>query len=87
MVNVELLEELMYLWTDQGGKAQLDIFLTTQSQLGNVRRIGTRGADKGVKEDFKHAMRRQVIRSNDPIDQVVTNFVLGERVHIAQCLN
>ncbi|XP_044728934.1 integrator complex subunit 10 [Chrysoperla carnea] len=85
VVNVDILEELMYLWTDQGGNAVLDIFLTPQS-LSNQRRIGTRGADKGVKEDFKQAMRRQVIRSNDPIDQVVTNFILGERVHISQCL-
>ncbi|KAF5298601.1 hypothetical protein FQR65_LT09696 [Abscondita terminalis] len=57
IINVDILEELTYLWTEQGGQITLDIL----PHLGQ-RRIGTRGADKGVKEEIKHTIKRQIAR-------------------------
>lgn len=81
IINIDILEELMYLWSEQGGSIVLDILPNTQQHLGQ-RRIGTRGADKGVKEDIKHAMRTQVARCNEPIINLVTQFITQERAHL-----
>lgn len=54
--------------------------------LSSQRRIGTRGADKGVKEEIRQALKRQIARSNEPIDQLVLTFITQERGHILQTL-
>ncbi|CAG9860599.1 unnamed protein product [Phyllotreta striolata] len=81
IINVDILEELTYLWTNQGGQIQLDIL----PHLGQ-RRIGTRGADKGVKEEIKQAIRRQITRSNEKLDDLLVSFILNERAQILQTL-
>ncbi|XP_057658479.1 integrator complex subunit 10 [Diorhabda carinulata] len=81
IINVDILEELTYLWTSQGGQIQLDIL----PHLGQ-RRIGTRGADKGVKEEIKQAIRRQISRSNEKLDELLISFILNERTQILQSL-
>ncbi|XP_072397868.1 integrator complex subunit 10 [Diabrotica undecimpunctata] len=81
IVNVDILEELTYLWTTQGGQIQLDIL----PHLGQ-RRIGTRGADKGVKEEIKQAIRRQISRSNEKLDELLISFIMNERKQILQSL-
>lgn len=83
IINIDILEELMYLWSEQGGSIVLDILPNAQQHLGQ-RRIGTRGADKGVKEDIKQAMRAQVARCNEPIINLVTQFITQERNHLLQ---
>ncbi|KAJ8939787.1 hypothetical protein NQ314_010991 [Rhamnusium bicolor] len=69
IINVDILEEITYLWTSQ-----------------DKRRIGTRGADKGVKEEIKQAIRRQIARSNERLDQLLISFVQNERAQILQTL-
>lgn len=86
IINIDILEELMYLWSEQGGGIVLDILPNTQQHLGQ-RRIGTRGADKGVKEDIKLAMRAQVARCNEPIMNLVTQFITNERAHLLKSFN
>ncbi|XP_049820530.1 integrator complex subunit 10 isoform X2 [Aethina tumida] len=81
LINVDVLEELTYLWT-QGGQIQLDIL----PHLGSQRRIGTRGADKGVKEEIKQCIKRQIARSNENLDILLENFITLERNHIKPCL-
>ncbi|VEN62748.1 unnamed protein product [Callosobruchus maculatus] len=81
IINVEILEELTYLWTNQGGQVQLDIL----PHLGQ-RRIGTRGADKGVKEEIKQAIRRQIARSNETVDDLIITFMTNERTQIIPSL-
>ncbi|XP_031333411.1 integrator complex subunit 10 [Photinus pyralis] len=81
IINVDILEELTYLWTEQGGQISLDIL----PHLGQ-RRIGTRGADKGVKEEIKYAIKRQIARSNEPLDLLIMKFISQERGHILQSL-
>ncbi|CAH0553252.1 unnamed protein product [Brassicogethes aeneus] len=81
LVNVDILEELTYLWT-QGGQITLDIL----PHLGSQRRIGTRGADKGAKEEIKQCIKRQIARSNENLDELLENFITLERYHIKKCL-
>lgn len=81
VINVDILEELTFLWTNQGGQITLDIV----PHLGQ-RRIGTRGADKGVKEEIKQAIRRQIARSNEPINQLILQFIMQERNYILQSI-
>ncbi|PNF20874.1 hypothetical protein B7P43_G11190 [Cryptotermes secundus] len=84
IVNVDVLEEFMYLSTEQGGCITLDIM--PSAQLTSQRRISTRGADKGVKEDFKLAMKRQVARSLEPLDNLIIKFLTSERDLLLQSL-
>ncbi|RZB38920.1 Glyco transf 22 domain containing protein [Asbolus verrucosus] len=65
IINVDILEEITYLWTNQGGQITLDII----PHMGQ-RRIGTRGADKGAKEEIKQIIKRQVARSNENLASV-----------------
>lgn len=58
------------------------IFVSFISQ----RRIGTRGSDKGVKEEIKQAIRRQISRSNEAMDELIIKFLTQERGHILQTL-
>lgn len=81
IINVDVLEELTYLATEQGGHVTLDIL----PHLGQ-RRIGTRGADKGAKEEIRLAIRRQIARSNEALDQLMIKFISQERGHILQSL-
>ncbi|KAJ9585375.1 hypothetical protein L9F63_002835 [Diploptera punctata] len=84
IVNVDVLEEFMYLSTEQGGGIALDIL--PSAQITSQRRISTRGADKGVKEDFKLAMKRQVARSIEPLDNLIIKFITTERELLLQAL-
>lgn len=81
IINVDILEELTYLATEQGGQITLDIL----PHLGQ-RRIGTRGADKGAREEIRLAIRRQIARSNEALDQLMVKFISQERGHILQSL-
>ncbi|XP_066147308.1 integrator complex subunit 10 [Euwallacea fornicatus] len=82
IINVDIMEELTYLWTHQGGQVHLEIL----PNLGSQRRIGTRGADKGAKEELKQAIKRQVARSNEKLDDLIINFLRNERALILQAL-
>ncbi|XP_021913688.1 integrator complex subunit 10 isoform X2 [Zootermopsis nevadensis] len=84
VVNVDVLEEFMYLSTEQGGGISLDVMPSVQ--ITSQRRISTRGTDKGVKEDFKLAMKRQVARSVEPLDNLIIKFLTSERDLLLQSL-
>ncbi|XP_018329215.1 integrator complex subunit 10 isoform X2 [Agrilus planipennis] len=81
IINIDILEELSYLWSERGGGVTLDIL----PHLGQ-RRIGTRGADKGVKEEIKQTIKRQISRNNDRLDQLLIKFITQQRGHIQQFL-
>lgn len=98
IVNVDILEEITYLWTSQGGQITLDIIphlglsyliiivkiLLTFILYFRQRRIGTRGSDKGAKEEIKQAIRRQVLRCNEPMEELIIKFLNQERGNILQ---
>lgn len=83
IVHIDILEELSFIWNEQGKNIALDILPNAQQHLGQ-RRIGTRGADKGVKEDFKQAMKAQVARSNESILNLIIQFITSERSYFVQ---
>jgi len=49
-------------------------------------RTVTRGVIKGVKEDFKVTLEKQVARCNDSIERVIRQFLVDERVILQQNL-
>lgn len=77
----DFIEEFMFVYM-HGNDVQLE-FAQPQASLG-TRRIGTRGADKGVKDDFKQLVRKQIARCNDNIVNLIVQFVADERVALAQ---
>ncbi|XP_075992271.1 integrator complex subunit 10 [Anticarsia gemmatalis] len=83
IIHIDILEELSFIWNEQGNNIVLDILPNSQQHLGQ-RRIGTRGADKGVKEDFKQAMKAQVARSNESVLNILTQFITAERTYFLQ---
>lgn len=83
IIHIDILEELSFIWNEQGNNIVLDILPNSQQHLGQ-RRIGTRGADKGVKEDFKQAMKAQVARSNESVLNVLIQFITSERAFFLQ---
>ncbi|KAF4522951.1 hypothetical protein B566_EDAN009541 [Ephemera danica] len=86
VVNIDLLEELMFLTSEQGGRVTLDILPASSSQLPSQRRMATRGVDKGAKEDFRQAMRRQVARGSENIESLVQQFLTNERTSLLQVI-
>lgn len=51
------------------------------------RRITTRGADKGVREELKQAMRRQAARDGiEPLDELLQKFIISEQGAILHSL-
>ncbi|XP_022184301.2 integrator complex subunit 10 [Nilaparvata lugens] len=87
IICTTFLEEFMYLSTERGGSVALDILIPTSNQLLNQRRMSTRGVDKGAKEDFKMAMRRQTARINENIETLLIQFIVNEKDAIRHCLN
>lgn len=85
IICVDILEELTYLWTEHGGGVSLDI--AVGSGVLQSRRITTRGADKGVREEVKQAMRRQAARDGvDPLDELLQKFIINEKAAIMHSL-
>jgi len=85
VVNIDILEEIMYLSTEQGGGVALDLFPGGGAGLGGAR-PGTRGANRGEKEDFRQTMRRQAARSQEPVDRIIVDFFASHSDLILQCL-
>lgn len=85
IIHIDILEELTFIWNEQGNNIALDILPNSQQHLGQ-RRIGTRGADKGVKEDFKQAMKAQVARSNESLLNLMIQFITSERTYLLQVI-
>ncbi|XP_074111966.1 integrator complex subunit 10 [Cotesia typhae] len=85
IINIDILEELTYLWTEHGGGISLDIAIG--SEVLQNRRITTRGADKGVREEIRQAMRRQAARDSvDSINELVQRFIVNEKVALLHSL-
>lgn len=50
------------------------------------QRTVTRGVNKGVKEDFKLTMVKQVSRSEEPVEKLIRTFLTNERISILKAL-
>uniref|UniRef100_A0A8C1X5Q1 Integrator complex subunit 10 n=2 Tax=Cyprinus carpio TaxID=7962 RepID=A0A8C1X5Q1_CYPCA len=90
VTNIDMLEEFAYLRTTEGGRVQLEL-LPNQGMLINVTPIYqhhtvTRGITKGVKEDFRLAMERQVSRCGENLLTVLHRFCINEKIILVQSL-
>lgn len=80
----DFLEEFMYLYTNEN-KIQLELSAPhTSSSL--TRRIGTRGSDRGIKDEFKQLIRKQMARSNEDIETLILQFITQERNSLMQLI-
>lgn len=83
IVNIDMVEEFMNLWRGHEVILRLSSSASTPT---SQRRIGTRGADKNVKEDFKQVIKQQVLRSNEDVVGLVIQFIEQEHVNLLQNL-
>ncbi|KAJ6634031.1 Integrator complex subunit 10, partial [Pseudolycoriella hygida] len=60
IICVDMIEQFMSMWYSHGGEVHLE-FSPAQANLPS-KRIGTRGADKGVKDDFKQIIKQQILK-------------------------
>lgn len=79
----DFLEEFMYLYTNES-KIHLELNTPTASSL--TRRIGTRGSDRGIKDEFKQLIRKQMARSNEDIEVLILQFIAQERGLLMQLI-
>uniref|UniRef100_A0A8C9YSZ3 Integrator complex subunit 10 n=1 Tax=Sander lucioperca TaxID=283035 RepID=A0A8C9YSZ3_SANLU len=84
VTNIDMLEEFAYLRTPEGGRIQLEL-LPNQGMLIKHHTV-TRGITKGVKEDFRLAMERQVSRCGENLYSVLHRFCINEKIIIIQSL-
>ncbi|KAM8910088.1 integrator complex subunit 10 isoform 2-T2 [Spinachia spinachia] len=84
VTNIDMLEEFAYLRTIEGGRIQLEL-LPNQGMLIKHHTV-TRGITKGVKEDFRLAMERQVSRCGENLFSVLHRFCINEKIIIIQSL-
>ena len=84
VVNIEMLGEVMHLASEQGGGVVMDIL--PGGVAGGGARPGTRGANRGEKEEFRSAMRRQAARSHEPVQDIIVDFLTSEANLILQTL-
>ena len=85
VINIEMLEEIMFLASEQGGGLVMDI-LPGSWAGGAGARPGTRGANRGEREEFRSAMRRQAARSLENIEDIIADFLSTESSLILQTL-
>lgn len=79
----DFLEEFMYLYTHEN-KIQLELSTPAPSSL--TRRIGTRGSDRGIKDEFKQLIRKQMARSSEDIESLILQFFSQERKLLMQII-
>ncbi|XP_066497646.1 integrator complex subunit 10 isoform X2 [Hoplias malabaricus] len=84
VTNIDMLEEFAYLRTTEGGRVQLEL-LPNQGMLIKHHTV-TRGITKGVKEDFRLAMERQVSRCGENLISVLHRFCMNEKIILIQSL-
>ncbi|KAK3107684.1 hypothetical protein FSP39_019808 [Pinctada imbricata] len=86
VINVDILEEVTFLKSQEGGKINLDILCISTKAIAQQRAV-TRGVNKGVKEDFKVAMEKQVSRCEENIDKLIMKFLCEERQSLLKALS
>ncbi|KAK3580142.1 hypothetical protein CHS0354_013417 [Potamilus streckersoni] len=78
VINIDILEEFAFIQTPEGGKVNLDILPVSAKAIAQQRTV-TRGVNKGVKEDFRVTMEKQVRRSDESVEKVIRLFLTEDR--------
>lgn len=86
IINIDILQEVMFLASEQGGNLTMEILPGSSYTGAGGARPGTRGANRGEREEFKSAMRRQAARSHESVEDIVMEFLNNESSLILQTL-
>lgn len=96
IIATDIIEELAYIWnSQQQDDAAFELTGSPTAGTGSAsstaapgtaqpRRIGTRGADKGARDEFKSLIRQQIARCNENVPALVANFITQEHLTLAQ---
>ncbi|XP_002737290.1 integrator complex subunit 10-like [Saccoglossus kowalevskii] len=84
VINIDILEEVSFLRTDDGGKVELELLVQAPSQ--HRQRTVTRGLTKGGEEGLKVAMEKQMTRYDDNLLCLIKQFLTEERGGIRQAM-
>lgn len=97
IIAVDLIEELSHIWNSQqednfelisspptSGSSGAPTATTGGASGAQTRRIGTRGADKGARDEFKAITRQQIARCNENVITLLANFISQEHLMLAQ---
>lgn len=85
MINIDILEEFAFLRTQDGGKVNLDVLPVSTKVLSQQRTV-TRGVNKGVIEDFKVTLEKQIKRCNESVEKIIRTFLTNEREFLLEAL-
>lgn len=85
MINIDILEEFAFLRTHDGGKVNLDVLPISTKVLSQQRTV-TRGVNKGVIEDFKVTLEKQIKRCNESVEKIIRTFLTNEREFLLEAL-
>lgn len=88
IIAIDYVEEFAHIWHTYNCEYNFE-FLAPQQHIGggsSSRRIGTRGADKGVREDFKQVVKQQIAHANDDIMSLIVKFITHEKQTIYQSI-
>ncbi len=88
VVVIDILEEFSHLMSDPTTQVTLDITPFTGGSAGSTpsRRVGTRGANRGEKNEIRSAIKKQVARCYENLDDTIADFVTKNRDSVIQCL-
>lgn len=80
IICTDFLEEFMYIYTHDS-KVHLELS-TPVASSPLTRRIGTRGSDRGIKDEFKQLIRKQLARSNEDVDSLIIQYISQARADL-----
>ncbi|XP_011180633.1 integrator complex subunit 10 [Zeugodacus cucurbitae] len=82
IVTIDFIEEFLHIWHTHNEDFAFDL---SPAQTGtSVCRVGTRGADKGAREDFRMIIKQQTLRSNDVLTTLMANFIQQEQLQLVR---
>ncbi|XP_077997719.1 integrator complex subunit 10-like [Glandiceps talaboti] len=84
VTNVDILEEIAFLKTEEGGRIDLDL-LPHQVTQPRTRTV-TRGVTKGGEEGFKMALEKQMARYDDNLLTILKLFLTDDKQSIQEAL-
>ncbi|ODN04987.1 Integrator complex subunit 10 [Orchesella cincta] len=91
IIEGDILEQFMALGSNQDTAKPivLDIFSggNDGSVSGSTRRMGTRGVERGAKNDFKLCMKKQMLKNaRENLESLIIKFLTLNKVDIFTCL-
>ncbi|XP_018789631.1 PREDICTED: uncharacterized protein LOC108969397 isoform X2 [Bactrocera latifrons] len=82
IITIDFIEEFLHIWHAHNEDFAFDL---SPTQTGtSVCRVGTRGADKGAREDFRIIIKQQILRANEVLTTLMANFIQQEHMQLAR---